>query len=125
MSKRIYSNYSDADFEYVTNLARELGFSPSAFQHYCVMLYAGSNGKNSQPFPLRQLTQKMELTLLNDLNSGDTFIVSALIPEDWVKLSRSQKMILSKFLSRYVKDHPSDFAVYEVLSGGTNKYIKK
>lgn len=37
---RIYSNYTPAEYEAVASLADELGFSLSAFQHYCVMLHA-------------------------------------------------------------------------------------
>ena len=118
---RIYSNYSNNDFSIVTNLAKELGFSLSAFQHYCVMLYADHKGNTS---PITLLIQKM-FQNLNNFKSGDTFIVSALLPSEWPSLSRSDKMTLAKQLSLHVKNNPSKYEVYKKASGKINIYRKK
>lgn len=118
---RIYSNYSDNDFSIVTNLAKELGFSLSAFQHYCVMLYADHRGNTS---PITLLIQKM-FQNLNNFKSGDTFIVSALLTSEWPSLSRSDKMTLAKQLSLHVKNNPSKYEVYKKASGKINIYRKK
>ncbi len=118
---RIYSNYATSDFDIVTELAKELGFTPSAFQHYCVMLYADHRGNAS---PLSSLTTQM-LSNLNTIKSDDTFIVSSLIPEEWTRLSRSEKMTLAKQLSHHVKSNPNSFAPYKIAEGKTTIYIKK
>ena len=118
---RIYSNYSENDMTIVTNLAKELGFSLSAFQHYCVMLYADHKGNTS---PITLLIQKM-FQSLNCFKSGDTFIVSALLPSEWSSLSRSDKMTLAKQLSLHVKNNPSKYEVYKKSSGKINIYRKK
>lgn len=118
---RIYSSYSQSDYDIVIDLAKELGFSPSAFQHYCVMLYADNRGNTSQ---LSALTSKM-LNNLNNIQSGDTFIVSALIPEEWPSLSRSIKMSLAKQLSHHVKTNSFVYEPHSVAKGKTTIYIKK
>lgn len=115
--KRIYSNYSNEDFTMIYDLAKELGFSLSAFQHYCVMLYADrkgistpSNGLLSQLF---NNMQKIEV--------GETFIVSALLPDVWPTLTRSVKMTLAKQLAMQVKKSP-DFEPYQITKGKTTIY---
>jgi len=118
---RIYSNYSQSDFDIVTALAKELGFSASAFQHYCVMLYADNRGNVS---PLNTLINAM-LNNLSQRNSGDTFIVSSLVPDEWPSLSRSDKMSLAKQLSHFVKTHPLEYETHSVTKGKTTIYRKK
>ena len=118
---RIYSNYSANDFNIVTQLAQELGFTTSAFQHYCVMLYADHRGNIS---PLNSLTAKM-LSNLNTVKSNDTFIVSSLIPEEWPSLNRSEKMTLAKQLAHHVKANPNIYVPYKIAKGKTTIYIKK
>jgi hypothetical protein len=118
---RIYSNYSQSDYDIVIDLATELGFSPSAFQHYCVMLYADNRGNTS---PISALTSKM-LNNLKNIKSGDTFIVSALIPDEWPSLFRSDKMSLAKRLSHHVKTNSAVYKPHSVANGKTTIYIKK
>ena len=118
---RIYSNYSQSDYEIVINLAKELGFSPSAFQHYCVMLYADKRGNTS---PLSALTSTM-FNNLKAIKSGETFIVSALLPDEWPSLSRSDKMSLAKKLSHHVKTNPAVYEPHSIADGKTTIYIKK
>ncbi|MCM1500407.1 MAG: hypothetical protein NC124_18245 [Clostridium sp.] len=115
---RIYSNYSNNDFNIVADLAKELGFSLSAFQHYCVMLYADHRGNTS---PITLLIQKM-FQNLNNFKSGDTFIVSALLPSDWAFLSRNDKMTLAKQLSLHVRNNSNKYGVYKKAAGKTNIY---
>lgn len=118
---RIYSNYSKSDMDIVAALAKELGFTLSAFQHYCVMLYADHRG-NTTPITalINQIPQK-----LNNFNQGTTFIVSALFPSEWPSLSRSDKMTLAKQLSFYVKNHPNQYGVSAKTPGQPNVYIRK
>lgn len=115
---RIYSNYAPADFDKVCKTAQEQGFTPSAFQHYCVMLHIGQSGTS---LPLGSLVATM-LQNLNSKRSGETFIVSSLLPDEWPRLSRSEKMTLAKQLARHVKTHPAQFTPYKVANGTTTVY---
>lgn len=45
---RIYSNYDNADYSDIMVMAKSLGFSASAFQKYCVMLYLKHNIKKQE-----------------------------------------------------------------------------
>ena len=118
---RIYSNYSDDDYDMVTSLAKELGFSSSAFQHYCVMLYADKRGNTS---PLNKLINTM-LQTLNEMPNDTTFIVSSLVPEEWAGLSRSDKMSLAKQLSLFIKNNPTEYEKAKIVKGKTTLYRKK
>ena len=115
---RLYSNYTPNEFSDVCQMAQELGFTPSAFQHYCVMLQAG---RQSGAPPLATLVATM-LQNLDRRQHGETFIVSSLLPDEWPCLSRSEKMTLAKQLARHVKTHPDRFAPYKVAKGSTTVY---
>lgn len=117
--KRIYSNYSEDDFNLVSHLASELGFSLSSFQHYCVMLYADSRGNTT-------VTNGLLSELLSNMQKievGKTFIVSALLPDIWPTLTRNVKMTLAKQLAINVKNNP-DFSIYKTTKGKTTIYIR-
>lgn len=121
---RIYSNYSDPDSALVLSEAEKLGFSPSAFQHYCVMLYVMQDPKNRRTATnLGQLTTKL-LNNLNTFKAGDTFIVSALLPDEWTKLTRSDKMALAKALAKFVHTHPSEYQIDTMSLGKITRYKK-
>lgn len=115
--RRIYSNYSDEDFDMLTDMASELGFSLSSFQHYCVMLYADSRGNTT---PTSNLKSEM-LENMQKVNIGDTFIVSALLPDKWPSLTRNVKMTLAKQLAIKVRND-SNFETYKVAKGKTTIY---
>ena len=115
---RLYSNYTPNEFSDVCQMAQELGFTPSAFQHYCVMLQAG---RQSGAPPLATLVATMLQNLVRRQH-GETFIVSSLLPDEWPCLSRSEKMTLAKHLARHVKTHPDRFAPYKVAKGSTTVY---
>lgn len=119
--KRIYSNYTIKDFCIVESLAKEQGFSLAAFQHYCVMLYANKRGNT---FSLNTLMKKM-LQALDEKPKGSTFIVSALLSEEWSSLSRSDKMTLAKQLAHFVKMHPSEYEKARISKGSPTLYRKK
>lgn len=118
---RIYSNYDDIEMDRIKEVAEELGFSSSSFQKYCVMLYIGDRNNN---VPIINLQNEM-IGKLNTMEQDTTFIVSALLPEKWPGLSRSEKMQLAKFLSSYVKKHAKEYEKYSVVSGKTTEYKKK
>ena len=114
--KRIYSNYSDEDYGLIESMAKELGFSLSSFQHYCVMLYADSRGNTTS-------TSNLKSEMLRNLDNfnGDTFIVSALLDDVWPSLTRSVKMTLAKQLAIHVRNDPK-FEPYKVAKGKTTVY---
>ena len=117
--KRIYSNYSEDDFKMVGTLASELGFSLSSFQHYCVMLYADSRGNtNTTSVLLSEMLSNMKKIAV-----GETFNVSALLPDKWPTLTRNVKMTLAKQLAINIRNN-SDFSAYIVTKGKTTVYIR-
>lgn len=118
---RIYSNYDDKEMDRIKEVADELGFSASSFQKYCVMLYIGDRNNN---VPIINLQNEM-IGKLTTMEQDTTFIVSALLPEKWPSLSRSEKMQLAKFLSSYVKKHAKEYEKHSAVSGKTTKYKKK
>ena len=115
---RIYSNYDDKEMDRIKEAAEGLGFSASSFQKYCVMLYIGDRDNN---VPIIDLQNEM-IDNLKAMKQGNTFIVSALLPEKWSGLSRSEKMQLAKFLSSYVKKHVDEYEKYSVISGTVTQY---
>lgn len=117
--KRIYSNYSEEDYEFVEKMAKELGFSLSSFQHYCVMLYADKRGNTTT---ISRLKSDMKESL-DVIKSGETFIVSALLPKVWPSLSRSTKSTLSIQLKNIVKNNTA-YDVFRKVKGQTTVYIK-
>ena len=115
--KRIYSNYSDEDFNMITKLSTELGFSLSSFQHYCVMLYADRRGNTT-------VTSSLLSELLSNMQKidvGETFIVSALLPEKWPTLTRNVKMTLAKQLAINVRNTPN-FVAHKIVKGKPTVY---
>lgn len=115
--KRIYSNYSEDDYGMISELAKELGFTASAFQHYCVMLYAGSKGKTTDS---GELVNEL-LINMGKIPVGSTFIVSALLPDKWPGLERNMKTLLAKQVALYVRKN-NNFEVYKAVRGQTTIY---
>ena len=118
---RIYSNYEETEIARVKEVAEELGFSASSFQKYCVMLYIGDR---DNAVPIIDLQNEM-VQNLKSLSSPSTFIVSALLPDKWSSLSRSEKMHLAKFLALYVNNHGNEYEVYSTVNGSVTQYKKK
>ena len=123
---RIYSNYGNADYSDIMVMAKSLGFSASAFQKYCVMLYLKHNIKNRKnSTSLSQLTADM-MTALNSMKRNSApFIVSSLFdPQVWSNLSSSDKHTLAIQLSNYIKNHPNEYRIYSIKRGEPNRYQK-
>ena len=120
---RIYSNYSQPEFDAVAETAKELGFSLSAYQKYCTMLMTQIGG-STQPGTVQPLStfHSDMISNLHVKRSGETFIVSALLPDVWPTLDRSMKMTLAKQLARYVAQNPTQYSVYESALGKTTVY---
>ena len=96
--KRVYSNYSEADYQLISKKAKDLGFSFSAYQHYCVMLSLGIE----RPYPINELIDKL-FQRLERVKPNSQFIVSDLLANEWLFLSRSEKMILAKQLAAKIR----------------------
>ena len=120
---RIYSNYSEEEFKLMLKESKKYGMTLSTFQKYRSLLgLIQSDNSNEMEIDLTVLIDK----LINNLMSrpiGEPFIVSALLPDEWVRLNRSQKMVLSKSLKKIVDDNVNCFSI-NVLSDNTNQYTK-
>ncbi len=121
---RIYSNYNQNDYDLILEESKKLGFTPSSFQNYCVMLYIMQNTNNRKgTTSIATLTINM-LNALNSRSSGETFIVSSLIPNEWPDLSRSDKMRIAKALASHVRNNPSTFSIDSMADGKITIYKK-
>ena len=89
--KRIYSNYSDEEYEIIQKLSKEQGFTLSAFQKYCVMMTVNKRGNQTT---VSVLIDKMH-KVLDSYEKGKPFIVSTLLPDEWSGLTRNDKMTIS------------------------------
>jgi len=116
---RIYSNYNEKEYALMVEASKQVGLSLSAYQKYCSLL--GLNNANT--FLQPDLIQEM-LACLKSFERGVPFIVSSLLPEKWVALTRSQKITLSKQLANEIKSNPSLYKKIGVLNGSTSQYIK-
>lgn len=122
---RIYSNYSNSEIASIKNEAEEIGMSLSGFQKYCVELFI-----KSDPATRKNMTPIMNLKTdlqnsLREMKSGTTFIISSLFkPEVWANLSRSDKMVLSLELSKFVTSHPKEYIVVKRIRGTIKQYKK-
>lgn len=121
---RIYSNYSQNDYDLILDESKKLGFTPSSFQNYCVMLYVMQNTNNRRGTTNVALLITKMLNALNSIAKNETFIVSSLLPDEWPNLSRSDKMTLAKALSNHVSNNPSKYAVDSKIAGKTKVYKK-
>ncbi len=124
--KRIYSNYSDEDYDLISKKANEMGVSMSSFQRYCVDVFLKGNGK-------AKLEGEMTVTEIRDIivsklaefPSGKMFYVSMLFSEEqWEKMTRSEKATASKQLSIYVGEHLDMFKKNKYKAGRTTLYEK-
>lgn len=120
--RRIYSNYEEGEFEILQELAGELGFTLSSLQRYALLLF--SNQKLGINLLDDGTLISSMLKNLQEIPVGKTFIVSALLPDLWPKLSREKKMILAKQLSIKVKNS-IDFEVHKKSKGKATVYIRK
>ncbi|HQO41655.1 MAG TPA: hypothetical protein PLY12_01450 [Bacillota bacterium] len=117
---RIYSSYSEDEQKIIEKLAAEQGFTLSAFQKYCVMLYANEQGNVS---PINELIDKMK-SRLEEMEPNKPFIVSSLLPDEWPSLSRNDKMTISLSLKKYIQDHSTEFKINKKIRSNINQYIK-
>ncbi len=117
--RRIYSNYSEEEYQLMIDASAEMGISLSAYQKYCSLLRL----KRTNTFPSPDLIQDL-LDSLKNFDKGVPFIVASLLPDKWVSLTRSQKITLSKRLSKEVKENPTSYKKVGELNGNISQYIK-
>ncbi len=115
---RVYANYTEEEFKLLEREAKKYGFSVSAYVKYQSLLPT----RQVNDYDTAELIKNMNIKL-DALASGETFIVSALVPE-WVHLSRSVKMTLSKYLTDYVNNN-SGYIVETVSASNQAKVYKK
>lgn len=118
--KRIYSNYSDEEYEIIQRLSEEQGFSLSSFQKYCVMIAANNHGNQTT---VSTLIDKM-YKVLENYEKEKPFIVSALLPDEWPTLSRNDKMTISLALKKYVDNHSNEFKICQKIRSNINQYVR-
>ncbi len=122
---RIYSSYSEAEFEKVREKGMAYGMSPTMFQRYCVLLHLGYKADEFKNINLQELKDMMEANLYAK-KPNETFIVSALLPpEIWSSLNRSQKITLSLYLKELIDSEPEKFEVAAVLHNKIKQYRRK
>ena len=117
---RIYSRYTEKDYKEALELAKKLGLTPSAFQHYCVLLYANQQGGVSE---FNKLSANM-INNLEALEEGAIFTVAALLPDDWASISQSDKVLLAKQVVHHIDTHPETYQPYPVKLKRRAQYIK-
>lgn len=117
---RVYSNYSDEEIAILEEESKKLGLSLSAYQKYRTLLSL----KQKEGADITKMIEVMKQSLSNK-RSGDVFIVSSLLPNEWVKLNKREKNTLSQALKRIVSENPQRYGINAVLPGKINQYIVK
>lgn len=113
---RIYSNYTEAEFELIKTESEKLGLTLSAYQKYRTLLSLTKNNST----PITDLIKKMRINL-SSKHSGDVFIISTLLPDEWVSLDRSKKNTLSKQLKKIIDQNPDKYEIISTI-GNINHY---
>lgn len=120
--RRIYSNYTQQEFDDMAALSKGLGFpSVSAYQKYCVQLTSGKQNQNntvSMPSLIAQMN-----TALSNMSKGTFFIVSSLLPDVWPSLSGGEKRSLAVYLAKYVREHSTQYRIVGKIRN-INQYEK-
>ena len=100
---RVYSSYSADESEALANSARERGLSVSAYQKICVLKALGiKNNTNT----IANLVFTMKKNILA-LPSGTTFVISAVLKDEYYSCSKSEQTVLAKALKQYAVDCPN------------------
>lgn len=113
--------FSKQEIDLINKECIELGFDKDAYFKYCCLL--GIFQDNT--YDINSLWNKM-LDVLKDMKSKKKFIVSALLPDEWVYLKPQQKRILVQRLSRYIKNNPKLYICrHKAIRRNINQYEKK
>lgn len=119
--KRIYSNYSDEEYEKIKMGSEAYGMSMSAFQKYCTnYFFKNDNGKYIDYIELVNMMKDN----LNTREEGE-FVVSALFPCTlWFSLTKSQQNTMSMQLKKIVESNPDKFEYTGIKIHNTKQYRK-
>ena len=108
--KKYWVTVENDVFDKLNKLANDEGLSIGALsaKHLTSLV-------QKEPSQLETALKKMTDNLENK-NDPYPFNISGIVNDDemWNKLTRSEKMIMAKSLSRYIKDHEDRFEVYKV-----------
>lgn len=115
---RIYSNYSNDEAAAIEKAAAERGYSLSAFQRICLLKEIGIK----QPVDEQALINKMH-SEIKKLAPESTFVISALLGEEYYECSKAQQIFLSKYLKRFAEENPNTIRANGKIKTST-QYIK-
>ena len=115
---RIYSNYTDEEFNTIEEEANKAGMTISAFCKAAVIAKVSGKTDNFSIDLIKILHKK-----LKSLDEGEVFIVSDLYSEE-VWTSRSEKNTISKQLAKTVRENTNLYAVNDILPGKITQYKK-
>ena len=100
---RVYSTYSSNESEALANAAKERGLSVSAWQKICVLKALGIKNKTNT---IANLVFTMKKNILA-LPSGTTFVISAVLKDEYYRCSKSEQTTLAKALAKFAKENPN------------------
>ena len=115
---RAYSSYDAREEKAMRIEAKKRGLSISGFQKQCVLKELG----------LKETVNISALikTLENNIKaqpSGQTFVISALLPDDYYSCNKPEQTQLAKALKKYAEDHPNIIKVQGKVKS-TTQYIR-
>ena len=120
--KRVYSNYTDAEFELLKKESEQIGMSISAYQKYRTLMRL-----QTKEYDVTNLLNDM-FTTLREKKSGDQFIVASLFPpEVWTSLDYSTKCTMIQAFTKYSKSPEGEKEVEVIgkLYDKTTKHYQK
>lgn len=113
---RIWVTFSDEEYEYVREKAQEQGMTPQKYISNCTLLQVGLPVTEIK---LTEIYAQID-KYLKKRKKDDTFICSATV-DDWQRLSRSDKMCVSKYIANVVQNNPDK---YEIIRNGKDGHAK-
>lgn len=121
--KRIYTYYSDQEFEKICNKALLLGITPSQLVKTIVLENFSTFTFNKDIIDMEKIIVEMK-DRFNAFETEKPFIVSDLVNGDiWKKLTRSQKMTLSLHLKK-IAEASNTCEVLKIINN-TKMYQKR
>lgn len=100
---RVYSTYDDTESAAMAKAAQERGVSISAYQKLCTLKELGlKNNTNT----IANLVFTMHRNILA-LPKGTTFVISAVLKDEYYRCSKSEQTTLAKALAKFAKENPN------------------
>lgn len=116
---RIWVSFSDDEFDFVKEKAKELGMTPQKYVSYCTLMQVGLPTIETR---IEDIYLEIE-EYLKCRKNGETFICSATV-SNWEQLSRSDKMCVSKYIANVVEKNPDKYEIKKDGSGGHAKVYR-